>query len=60
MSLDYLNECLQLDKVPIDTKFRHSTVYYVKSLLEAKFKPSIFTLDEVEGLLQEVFKWKDN
>lgn len=57
MSIEYLNECIALERQPRESEFRHSTVYYVKSLLQDKFKPRKFTLDEVEGLLEEVFNF---
>jgi hypothetical protein len=60
MSLQYLNECLALEKTPKESKFRHSSVHYVRALLEDHFNPRKFTLEEVEGLLQELFGWKDN
>lgn len=34
----------------------HSSLFYIKTLLEAKFSPRKFTYQEIEGLLLEVFK----
>ena len=54
MSLKYLNNCILFNTTPNITRFRHSSVYYIKTLLEAKFKQT-FTLNDIEGLLSEVF-----
>lgn len=57
MSIEYLNECISLEKPIKEGKFRHSSVYYVKSLLQDQFKPRKFTLEEIEGLMDEVFNF---
>lgn len=55
MSIQKLYDTISKEYEIHESDYRHSTVYYVKAVLDEKF--SGLTLERVEKLLEEEFGW---